>query len=215
MPNPKEHKKSGNQPARSLTSGQAAAHCQVSAQTINDWVRAGRIEAFRTVGGHVRVPLEGFQRFLAENGMPAYQDPVVPEPEAVPPPVAAEELRVLVADDDPEVLDYLADVLRAHPRHFKVETAADGYEALIKTGSFRPALLILDLAMPRIDGVQVCRTLKSVPLTAGIRILGVTGHPDRVHDLMAAGADGCLVKPVRPARLELELARLLALESER
>jgi len=194
-------KKSKNPPEsssrRALTSGQAAAHCQVSTPTLKSWIREGRLHAFRTPGGHVRVAVEDFQRFLRKHRMPAYP---------VPPPPAG----VLIVDDEPQMVDMLVDFLTPHPRGFKIETASDGYEALIKLGSFRPALVILDVMMPKLDGIEVCRHLKTNAETRGIKILGITGYPDVVPGLLVAGADACLTKPLALDSLEREIARLLA-----
>jgi len=180
-----------------LTTGAAARHCQVSPAALKRWIRAGRLSGFQTVGGHARIPLEEFQRFLHEHRMPPYSEP------------AREPIAVLVVDDEPEVVDFLAALLAEHPRGFKVETATDGYEALIKVGAFKPALLILDVRMPRLDGVEVCRRLKDNPATRDLKILGITGYPDAAETLLASGADACLAKPLTLAGVERELARLL------
>jgi len=192
--NPKNLK---NSPLRaSLTTGQAASHCQVSTPTLKTWIREGRLHAFKTPGGHARIALEEFQRFLQRHRMPTYPSP--------PPPAG-----VLVVDDEPQVVEMLLEFLTHHPRGFKIETASDGYEALIKLGSLRPALLILDVMMPKLDGIEVCRHLKSNPETQGIRILGVTGYPASAPGLLAAGADAVLTKPLALEEIESHLGRLL------
>ena len=122
-----------------------------------------------------------------------------------PPPPAG----VLVVDDEPQVVEMLVEFLAHHPRGFKIETASDGYEALIKLGSLRPALLILDAMMPKLDGIEVCRHLKSNPETKTIRILGVTGYPAIAQDLLAAGADAVLTKPLALDKIEGYLRRLV------
>lgn len=181
---------------RTITTGQAARHCEVSVPTIRRWVKEARLRGFTTPGGHVRLELDEFRRFLRAHGMPAY-------------PTAAPETRILIADDEPEILGLLADFLAGDPRHPKVETAADGYEALIKVGLFRPHLLILDVLMPQLDGIRVCRRLKAEPETRAIRILGITGHPESIPALMAAGAEACLAKPLELVALRQQLDRLL------
>jgi CheY-like chemotaxis protein len=103
----------------------------------------------------------------------------------------------------------LVEFLTHHPRGFKIETASDGYEALIKLGSLRSALLILDAMMPKLDGIEVCRHLKSNPETQTIRILGVTGYPAVTQDLLAAGADAVLTKPLALDEIEGCLGRLV------
>jgi excisionase family DNA binding protein len=184
-----------------LTTGQAAIHCQVTIPTLTRWIREGKLAAFKTPGGHVRIDRGEFQRFLRQYGMPAYP---LPSPEA----------RILIVDDDPHIVDLLAGYLADDPRGFKLETATDGYVALIKVGDFKPSLLILDAAMPQVDGIEVCRRLKATPETRPIKILGVTGYPERVPELLEAGADACLSKPVDLPLVKQELERLLGLSPE-
>jgi len=75
-----------------LTTRQAAAHCRVSIPTLRRWIRARDLSAHLTPGGHRRLDLDEFQRFLRAQGRPAY-------------PVAAEpRIRVLLVDDEPLVV---------------------------------------------------------------------------------------------------------------
>ncbi len=126
-------------------------------------------------------------------------------------PVLPQAARILLVDDQQEIVDLLAEFLAAGPQGFKVETATDGYEALLKVGGFKPSVLILDVAMPLLDGIEVCRRLRANPETRAIKILGVTGYPDRIPALMKAGADACLTKPLDPGRVQQEVDRLLAM----
>lgn len=180
-----------------LTTGQAARQCQVSIPALKGWIRDGRLTAFKTPGGHSRIELGEFQRFLQKHGMPAY-------------PVFSPTSRILIVDDEPLIVNLFVELLTRQPRGFELETATNGYEALIKVGSFKPSLLILDVVMPELDGVEVCRRLKGDPETRGIKILGITGYPDSIPALIEAGADACLTKPLNLRRMEPELERLLA-----
>lgn len=184
-------------PSSYITTGQAARHCQVSLPALKRWIRDGRLTAFKTPGGHARIEVKEFQRFLKQYAMPAYPGP-------------QSETRILIVDDEPAIVDLFVDVLTRDPRRFKLETATDGYEALIKVGDFKPSLLILDVVMPKLDGIEVCRRLKADPETRGMKILGITGYPDMIPDLLDAGADACLSKPPALAQLRQELKRLLA-----
>ena len=177
-----------------LTTRQAAAHCRVSIPTLRRWIRAGALGAHLTPGGHRRIDLREFQRFLHAQGRPAY-------------PVAAEpRTRVLLVDDEPLVLEMLHDLLVDGP--FAIETATDGYEALVKVGTFRPALIILDVVLTGLDGVEACRCLRRLPETRDVRILGVTGHPSMVPVLLGAGADACVTKPLDLDVVCREITRL-------
>lgn len=185
-----------NPPRTFLTTGEAAVHCHVSPPALKRWIREGRLRAFKTAGGHARIVPDDFRKFLREHGMPPYP--------------AAKGAGVLIADDDAEVVGLLVSLLLDHRPDVKLETASDGYEALIKVGSFKPALLVLDVRMPRLDGIEVCRHLRANPDTRGIKILGLTGYPYAIPALLAAGADACLAKPFALDQLQRELDRLLA-----
>jgi len=179
-----------------LTTRQAAAHCRVSIPTLRRWIRAGDLHAYLTPGGHRRIDLDEFQRFLAAQGRPPY------------PAGAGARTRLLIVDDEPLVVAMLVDLLSGGP--FTVETATDGYEALVKVGTFRPAVIILDAVLPGLDGVEACRCLRRLPETRDIRILGVTGHPSVAPVLRGAGADACVSKPLDPNLVVRELERLAA-----
>lgn len=113
---------------------------------------------------------------------------------------------VLVVDDDPPIRRMLERTFTAEG--YRVATAADGAEALIAIERSVPDLLVLDVAMPGVDGLAVCRRLRSRGL--GLPILLLTARdavPDRVAGL-DAGADDYLVKPFASTEL---LARARAL----
>jgi two-component system, OmpR family, response regulator MprA len=113
--------------------------------------------------------------------------------------------RVLVIEDDAEIADVLRRFLRQEGH--EVRTAADGEEALPAAAEFVPDLVILDLGLPGIDGVEVCRRLRA---DGDVPILILTARAeteDRVEGL-DSGADDYLVKPFE--RQEL-LARIRAL----
>ncbi len=181
-----------------ITTGEAASHCRVSLQALRRWIRDGRLKAFQTPGGHARIEVAEFRRFLKACGLPPYPSG---EERAIP--------RVLVVEDDPDVLQILTGLLAGQPRRLVVETAVDGYDALIKVGTFRPSFLIMDVVMPKLDGLEVCRRLKGGPETRDIKILAVTGHPGMAERVVAAGADACIPKPFDFEVLRKELERFL------
>jgi two-component system, OmpR family, response regulator MprA len=113
--------------------------------------------------------------------------------------------RVLVVEDDAEIADVLRRSLRQEG--YEVKTSADGVEALDVASGFIPDLVVLDLGLPRLDGVEVCRRLRA---EGDVPILMLTARAeteDRVSGL-DSGADDYLVKPFE--RQEL-LARIRAL----
>src|SRR5262247_4655354 len=115
-------------------------------------------------------------------------------------------MRVLVVDDDQAVRESLRRSLSFNG--YDVELATDGFEALDRIATQRPDALVLDLMMPRLDGLETCRRLRSAGEDLPILVLTARDAvADRVAGL-AAGADDYLPKPFA---LEELLARLRAL----
>jgi two-component system response regulator MprA len=119
---------------------------------------------------------------------------------------------VLVVDDDPPIRRMLERTFVAEG--YQVETAADGGSALAEVERSVPDLLVLDVAMPGIDGVAVCRRLRRAGLAVPILLLTAR---DAVSDRVAgldAGADDYLVKPFAPEELLARARALLRRGSE-
>ena len=92
-----------------------------------------------------------------------------------------------------------------------METAANGFEGLLKVGTFRPDVLLLDLSMPGMDGFEVCRQIKRDPVIRDTKVIVMTARLlDAEPRAMDAGADGFLSKPFEAATVHGLLARLLA-----
>jgi PleD family two-component response regulator len=102
---------------------------------------------------------------------------------------------VLVVDDDREDRELLCALLR--PEGYRIVEAANGKEALAQATAERPDVVILDMMMPEMDGIEACRRLKSGPDTAPIPVLMLTGMTDRDSRIkgIEAGANDFLAKP--------------------
>jgi two-component system KDP operon response regulator KdpE len=101
-------------------------------------------------------------------------------------------MRVLVVDDEPQILRALSINLRA--RSYEVHTAASGSDALATAASHPPDLVILDLGLPDLDGVQVIRGLRGWTTVPIIVLSGRSDSSDKV-DALDAGADDYITKP--------------------
>lgn len=118
-------------------------------------------------------------------------------------------VKVLVADDDPDILGLV--VMRLRREGYEVVEARDGAEALALAALHQPAVLLLDVGMPDLDGYEVIRRLRAEAATAGLPILVVTAR-DReevVEQGIAAGANGYLHKPFTPGELRDGVAAML------
>ena len=105
--------------------------------------------------------------------------------------------RILVVDDEPAIVDVL--VYNLQKENFEVTSASDGREAIQKCQTAPPDLMILDLMLPQVDGLQVCRRLRGDPRTQGIRILMLTAKGDETDEIVGfnMGADDFVAKPFR------------------
>ena len=121
---------------------------------------------------------------------------------------AGDALRVLVVDDDQDTIDSLA-MLLGHWGH-QVQVAREGEAALHLAETLRPQLLLVDLAMPGMDGLQFARRLRSRPEFSKTPLIAVTGLGDPAHRQQAAeaGFDDFVVKPYSLNRLLEVLARV-------
>jgi two-component system response regulator MprA len=105
------------------------------------------------------------------------------------------QLKVLVVDDEENIIELIRLGLRYEG--FEVAVASDGEQALVQAQRLNPDLIILDILMPGIDGLEVCRRLRNNPTTSDIPILMLTAKDDvseRIAGLQA-GADDYLTKP--------------------
>lgn len=176
-------------PGPLLTTGDIARYCHFTVSQVNRWIKKGDINAFRNFGGQYRITKSEFREFLERNGMPVVEEFFQ----------SSDKKRVLVADDDTTVVEVIGDILRDTYEDLELETAYDGYEALINAGDFKPDIIILDIRMPKIDGLEVCRRLReNKAISSSIKILAMTAHTETYdrETVLAAGADDYLIKPV-------------------
>ena len=98
---------------------------------------------------------------------------------------------------------------------FNVESATNGLEAIEMTQRLKPDLVLMDLALPKLDGWEATRRLKSDPATAGIPVIALTGHALAGHAERAreAGCDSFITKPCVPDELVAEISRVLGISS--
>jgi two-component system phosphate regulon response regulator PhoB len=116
---------------------------------------------------------------------------------------------VLVVEDEKDI----SDLLEYHLTQagFSVVTARDGSEALEKAAREGPALILLDLMLPGMDGKDICRALKSNPVTQGIPVMMVTARTEEVDRIIGfeLGADDYVTKPFSPRELVLRVKAVM------
>ena len=117
--------------------------------------------------------------------------------------------RILIADDEADLLTLVGTNLKA--AGFQIATAADGSRALAMARRDPPALVVLDVMMPDMNGFEVCRELKRHPETASVAILLLTARTDEVDRILGfeLGVDDYMTKPFSPRELVLRVKAIL------
>ena len=109
-----------------------------------------------------------------------------------------ETVKILIVDDDQAIREMLIEALTLNrDQPYLIEEAANGIEATIKLGTYRPDLLILDIFMPEMDGLEVCRIIKNEPELSDMRVIISTGYPDhkKLEEMAKMGFSNVISKP--------------------
>ena len=119
------------------------------------------------------------------------------------------KVKILVAEDEPDVLNLVAANLRT--AGFEVIKAEDGPSALTAARDYAPKLIVLDLMLPGMSGLEICRALKGEPATAAIPIIMLTAKAEEVDRIVGLelGADDYVTKPFSPRELVLRIMNVL------
>ena len=108
---------------------------------------------------------------------------------------------ILIVDDDPSIRRLIAATLE-DVSGYRMSEAGDGEEAMRRARELRPSIVFLDIDMPRLDGIETCRRLKSEPTTADATVVMLTGSEQEAEvQARRAGADLFLTKPFSPLHL--------------
>ena len=122
--------------------------------------------------------------------------------------------KVLVVEDDPDQLEVIRSTLKA--AGFAIGTAVNGVDALVKTRSVAPDLIVLDLLLPGLNGFDICESLRQDPATASVPIIMLTGMHGQFGRFagLEAGASEFLYKPFDPDQLIAKVEELLSRSSK-
>ncbi|CCQ11292.1 Response regulator receiver:Transcriptional regulatory protein, C-terminal [Pseudoalteromonas luteoviolacea B = ATCC 29581] len=164
----------------------AALLLNVNAMTIRRLCDKGALEFMVTPGGHRRILAASVEQYLNKNV----------QPHSLKKPMG---LKVLLVDDDVQVINMLKLFITKADNEIQIESALGGFEAGFKVLEFKPDVVVTDLLMPDLNGIEVCQKLQQNPTTSHIRIIGITGTNDEglISQFIDAGAQICLTKPLR------------------
>ena len=177
-----------------LTTGEVARYCGVSRMGVLRWIRAGKLKAYTTPGGHYRIRAADFHDFLKRFNIPIDASFFKAGPQ-----------RILVVANDVPILGTIVKALSAMSDEYEIDVALDQDSAAAKIAHTNPALLILDGAMPGIDLTDLVRRFRAGPeeRSASVLILA-TPSMNKVSDGPAASADSAGSVFLRRSSLDVE-----------
>ncbi|MEP2770729.1 MAG: response regulator transcription factor [Fulvivirga sp.] len=123
--------------------------------------------------------------------------------------------KVLVVDDEEAILELLK--YNLEKQGYEVKTALDGVKGVEIAKTFHPELILLDIMMPKQDGVETCRQLREIPELAGTFIIFLTARSEEYSEVAAfdVGADDYITKPIKPRALMSRISAFFRRDSKK
>ncbi len=183
---------------RLFTTFEVGRICGVFHTTVINWVNKGKLKAHTTPGGHRRIALPDLLEFMRRFEIP------------IPEGLAHRGRRVMVVEDDESVRKLLVNAVRGIP-DVEVEDCESGLQALIAIGKEAPDVLLLDIRIPEVDGLEVLKVLRANEQLRPMKIVAVTGEPlePGEQQLLRSHADHLFRKPFSTAQVRKRVAELL------
>ncbi|OIO72620.1 MAG: hypothetical protein AUJ57_05610 [Zetaproteobacteria bacterium CG1_02_53_45] len=169
-----------------ISTGEAARLCGVGINTVKRWIQKGELKCVITPGGHWRIIERDFRSFLKTHDI----TPLLPRP--------SRRHKVLLIEDDPAMCSLVEGALELSSFDIQYDYANDGYTGLMKIGCMQPDLLILDIMLPEINGLELIHRIRKSGICCDPRIMVITGAGDRTvvkRGLDKAAPDAALFKP--------------------
>jgi len=182
--------------AKSIYTTHEVSHLlHVNPRSVINWIEQSLLPSYRTPGGHRRIRRDDLLAFLRKHQ--------IPTPESL----VEGKFSVLIVDDEQEIVDIMK-VFLQRQGGYQIGTASDGITALIEVGRAKPDLMILDIMIPGVDGIEVCRRIKADSNNKTV-IIAVSGNSEHENRTLQSGADAFMSKPIDLEKLHTEAKRLL------
>lgn len=161
------------------TTREAAEMLHVSLRTVQLWVEAGVLEAWKTDGGHRRLPLSSVQALISERLGKSAAAQMPAEDDAG----GNDEFSVLVLEDDEDMLQLYKITLTGWNLPIRYAFASSVFEALLEIGRQPPDLLVTDLRISGVDGFEIIKVLRADPALGTLNIVVVSGlEPHEIEE---------------------------------
>lgn len=167
-----------------ITTGKASRMCGVGINTMKRWIQKGELKCVITPGGHWRIAEDEFQHFMDKLRADRFK-PAAP-------------CKVLLIEDDPGMCSLIEGAFELASYETTFDCAHDGYSGLMKIGAMQPDLIVLDIMLPEINGLELMQRVRTSEISRDARILVITGAGDRrlvKRALDKAKPDAVFLKP--------------------
>ncbi|HPS44761.1 MAG TPA: response regulator [Treponemataceae bacterium] len=175
---------------------EVANMCGVVNQTAINWIRGGHLTAFNTPGGQFRVYKDDLLDFINKRGMRVPEALIDSEPEA-------NWKSLIIIDDDQGLNNAIASYMKKNMSDLVVYQSFDGFDAGAQLVEKKPGFVLLDLALPGINGQDICRKIKNDPAFGKPYVMVITALEEEglEESLYSLGADKFFKKPLALASL--------------
>ena len=163
------------------TTSDMAKILHVAVGSVINWVDDGQINAILTPGGHRKIPYKEVIRFLKNHNYEIPKDLLSKKP-------------VYLVDDEEDIHEFFRQVFK-NIEGFELISFYSGTDALISIGKQVPEIIIVDIVMPDIDGIQVIKNIRTKQAYSSINIVAISADLERKDQAMEAGANVFLKKP--------------------
>lgn len=167
-----------------LMPAEVAELLAVSVVTVRNLVEKGELKSMVTAGGHRRFHYNDIIQYAKNHNLVLNLS-------------EKSSYKIMIVDDDEQFSKMLEAMLNSLPFQLEIETAINGFQAGFKAKQNTPDLLLLDIRMLGISGIEVANTIREDPETSGVRIIAMTGYEDDESSkrIKQAGAEKVLQKP--------------------
>ena len=188
-----------------LTTHDIGRLLQVDPSSVSKWIDRGLLTAFRTPGGHRRIRSSDLRSFLIAHQMP------------IPEELGNGLVRILVVDDEKPVLDAMKRAFKPFAGQVEAVFTSSAVEALLSVAEQKPHGMLVDLNMPDVDGLEVCRRVRSRKSLEAVRLITMCADhsPRAVEQSLKAGASACFAKPVDVEQIVTHFRVQIALNTRR
>jgi excisionase family DNA binding protein len=187
------------EPKKYISVKEIAEYLEVSKQTVNKWIKENKIKSYHLPSGRKKVLRDDFITYLEKNKLPV-------DPDIFP----TKKKKLIVIDDDDKIINLFQRYFQKVATGWHIEYALDGMTGLLKIGIYRPDVVILDIEMPGMDGIEVCKKMQQDERLAHIKVIIISGFTTIYEeDLQKLGVATILEKPFTFSELNEKLSAFL------